>query len=440
MTDSIKVHVMKYGDRRNFIMYYLDPDTEKRVTRSAKATTQRDAERAAAKWEAELHEGRYIPDDKLTWEAFRDRYELEVCPTMKPATIKQIGTAFNALERIVDPKRLRKIDANQLSKLQTKLRTEGLAEPSIRSYLAHIKSALAWAASQRLILAVPKVAKAPKRAKGSKMMKGRPLYGDEYDRMENMVEAGLLLAAEKRRALALRYPRRKDVSKPGRKRSDKVKGEDRQKLLAAVRAVVPAWRRLLVGLRLSGLRLGEALNLSWDDESKIMLDFSGRRPMMRILAELEKGGEDRLHPITKDFYEFLLETPKGERTGPVFAFPAGYAMTVEKASKTIGCIGKAAGVVVDKKTEKYASAHDLRRTFGAKWAKVVMPAVLQQLMRHESIETTMRFYVGRDAESTADAAWDAAKQFSNIPCNSHKKSEPATGSPSSQVVEPQRVR
>jgi hypothetical protein len=28
-------------------------------------------------------------------------------------------------------------------------------------------------------------------------------------------------------------------------------------------------------------------------------------------------------------------------------------------------------------------------------------------MRHESIETTLRFYVGTNAERTADACWDA---------------------------------
>lgn len=30
-----------------------------------------------------------------------------------------------------------------------------------------------------------------------------------------------------------------------------------------------------------------------------------------------------------------------------------------------------------------------------------MPPVLKELMRHESIETTMKFYVGQDAQSTA---------------------------------------
>ena len=56
---------------------------------------------------------------------------------------------------------------------------------------------------------------------------------------------------------------------------------------------------------------------------------------------------------------------------------------------------------------KYASAHDLRRAFGLRWSSRVMPAVLQQLMRHESIDTTMRYYVGRDADAVADTLWDA---------------------------------
>ena len=38
-----------------------------------------------------------------------------------------------------------------------------------------------------------------------------------------------------------------------------------------------------------------------------------------------------------------------------------------------------------------------------------MPAQLKELMRHESIETTLRFSVGTDAQAQADAAWaDAA--------------------------------
>ncbi len=56
---------------------------------------------------------------------------------------------------------------------------------------------------------------------------------------------------------------------------------------------------------------------------------------------------------------------------------------------------------------KYASDHDLRRAFGERWAARIMPAQLRELMRHESIETTLRYYVGANVERTADACWEA---------------------------------
>ena len=39
-----------------------------------------------------------------------------------------------------------------------------------------------------------------------------------------------------------------------------------------------------------------------------------------------------------------------------------------------------------------------------------MPQILMQLMRHEDISTTMKFYVGREAEATADVLWAAVEK------------------------------
>jgi hypothetical protein len=36
-----------------------------------------------------------------------------------------------------------------------------------------------------------------------------------------------------------------------------------------------------------------------------------------------------------------------------------------------------------------------------------MPNVLQELMRHESINTTMKYYVGQNAKRTASILWEA---------------------------------
>ena len=61
-----------------------------------------------------------------------------------------------------------------------------------------------------------------------------------------------------------------------------------------------------------------------------------------------------------------------------------------------------AGVKVNDKDalEKFASAHDLRRAFGTRWAKIVPPGILKELMRHSSLETTMNFYVSITAKDT----------------------------------------
>ena len=58
---------------------------------------------------------------------------------------------------------------------------------------------------------------------------------------------------------------------------------------------------------------------------------------------------------------------------------------------------------------KHASAHDLRRSFGTRWARRLKPATLQLLMRHRSIETTMKYYVDLDADDIADELWQEYK-------------------------------
>lgn len=61
---------------------------------------------------------------------------------------------------------------------------------------------------------------------------------------------------------------------------------------------------------------------------------------------------------------------------------------------------------------KYASVHDLRRAFRDRGALRVMPPVLMRLMRHDSIEATMRFCVGRNVGATNDVQWDAFQKAS----------------------------
>ena len=132
---------------------------------------------------------------------------------------------------------------------------------------------------------------------------------------------------------------------------------------------------------MSGLRLSESLELTWDDDRKLRADFDGRRPMLRIPASPEKGHKDRLLPMSPEFAEFLDTVPDYERRGRVFQprprRDIGRNLAAGYISAVISRIGKAAGVKVSTNPKtgkvKCASAHDLRRSFGERWAARLMP-------------------------------------------------------------------
>ena len=171
----------------------------------------------------------------------------------------------------------------------------------------------------------------------------------------------------------------------------------------------PSWRHYLKGLWFSGLRLTESLNLFWNDgdgeyfDDRLCVDLTGKRPLLIIPGGEEKGNKDRLLPIAPEFAEFLLQIPKEEQIGRVFNpknTRTSMLPTPDRVGKLCSRIGKAAGVVVNRTKKpgkdgktitkvKYASAHDLRRSFGQRWAARVMPQILMQLLRHESIDTTI---------------------------------------------------
>ena len=126
--------------------------------------------------------------------------------------------------------------------------------------------------------------------------------------------------------------------------------ERRQRLEARAAVIAPSWEHYLNGLWLSGLRLKESLELSWDDEGKLCVDLSGEHPTLQIPAELEKGHRDRLWPIAPEFAEFLLETPEGGRTGYVFnPQPRREDCTrllSHRVGEVVATIGESAGVKV----------------------------------------------------------------------------------------------
>ena len=87
-------------------------------------------------------------------------------------------------------------------------------------------------------------------------------------------------------------------------------------------------------------------------------------------------------PMAPEFTELLLTTPAADRAGRVFKlvdrFGKPRQFKDDWVSRVVSAIGEKAGVKVNTDQRgriKYASAHDLRRSFGERWAPRVMPHV-----------------------------------------------------------------
>jgi integrase len=360
MSDEIVVKVNSYGPGRPLSLVYFDPVSGRKKAKSAGTTDWREAERLAGELEKELRAGRGASPSKMTWADFRKRYEAEKGTAQAVKTRAAFKSAANHLEHVLNPDRLCKLTAAVLSGFQSKLREDGMGEVTIGSTLRHLRAALSWGVDVGLLPAVPKMA--IPRAGGAR---ARAVSGEEFDRM--------LLAVPK------------------------VRPHDSA-----------AWLHYLTGLWLSGLRLEESLALSWDRDEPFTVDLSGRRPAFRIEAAAQKARRDDRLPMTEDFYRLIMQIPEAERTGVVFKLPGlktGCPITGKRVCRIVAAIGERAGVVVatvekrkrvDGKlvattSKKYASAHDLRRSFGTRWARRVMPATLKRLMRHAEIATTMKY-------------------------------------------------
>lgn len=342
---SVRVYVV-HQKGRNLVLRYTDPETGEVIARTSGTTNRAEAEKKATLLEKQINDGKFVKGSITSWENFRKRYEEEHVSGLKDSTKQKIKTTLNAFEKYANPNRINGVTISVVQKFLSDLRKKQMPESTIAGYLRHLKGALNWAYEVEMLPQKLRFRKIQRDRKfAGTPMKGRPLTEEEFQRMLDLAPS-------------------------------------------------EQYRFYLRGLWLSGLRLEESLDFWWDREDRMHV-YDG---MLRIFAEDEKGMRDRFHPITPDFAELLESVPKSERTGLVFklADPQPCVFTV---SKVISSIGTRAGILVNARDRKYASAQDLRRSFGERWAMRVEAAILMQLMRHENITTTLRYYVGRNAKN-----------------------------------------
>ena len=263
--NRISVIVFKPEGRPFFQAQWTDPVSGRKKTRSTKTNIKRDAERFVASLEKDLNDGTYHSPRHVAWADFRQRYETEIVPGLAPKTAKKVAAMFNAIETHLRPGRLAGVTGDRLSVFGKALRDKGRSENTIKSHLAHLRAAMNWAHGVGLLVTVPKF-RMPSRLKTARH---RSVTLEEFERM---------LAA---------VPKVVEIDEP-----DDGAAKTADQIVEDV-ARVESWSFLLRGLWTSGLRLGEALNLTWDDDRKLRIQMSGRFPMLWIPAELQKNHRTR---------------------------------------------------------------------------------------------------------------------------------------------------
>lgn len=150
---------------------------------------------------------------------------------------------------------------------------------------------------------------------------------------------------------------------------------------------------------LTGLRISEVQKLSWDTGT-IQVDLEAKYAQLVFEVTGHRSRREERVPLAPEAAHRLRRTPPGDRRGPVC-----HGLPVSHVDKALGRISTECGVVVNRETGKRATCHDLRRTFGTRWSYKVKPLVLQKLMRHAGIQTTLKYYVQQDVDEIARDLW-----------------------------------
>lgn len=185
-----------------------------------------------------------------------------------------------------------------------------------------------------------------------------------------------------------------------KKKPQPVPSESFEKVLA--KAPDAQTRAYLLCGWLAGLRLNEALALEWEETDKApWVNFA--RDRITLPAEFVKAVEDQWVPLDPELRAALEALPRHGRKVFRFVDKSGEPVTDIAVCRRVREQAHAAGVKLTMKS--------LRKGFGCRYAAKVPAQVLQKLMRHASIKTTMDYYANVD--DAVEAAVLGAKRNSS---------------------------
>ncbi len=277
----------------------------------------------------------------MTWEAFRGLFEAEHLSGARWNTRRGYGDTFDLFERLCRPGKLASVTERTASAFVGAMRKEptrgrvGMMPSSIKVRLQYLRTALRWAVGQKLLPSCPKFPKIKVPEKTP-----QPIPAEAFEKM---------------------------LEKAG----------------------TPDMRAYLLCGWLAGLRLSEAYLLEWEETDEApYVDFARNRVVLP--AEFVKAVKDQWVPLDPALKAELLALPRhGRRVFRFVSRRSGRPLAAGGVSHRVVALAKRAGVRL--------TMHTLRKGFGCRYAGKVPAQVLQKLMRHRNIKTTMDYYANVDA-------------------------------------------
>jgi integrase len=330
--------VQNFGDRPYPVLQWYDPVTGKRKSKSAESCNPIDVERRRAALEYELNHGLYREASNMPWERFRQLFEDEHVAAKRPETRRNYRGTLDQFEQICRPRTLAGVNERTVSAFAAGLRSRpgrggGQKASTVKVRLQYLHGCLRWAERQKLIPECPTFP-------------------------------------------SIKVPRQRPRPTPV---------ESFERLLE--KAPDAQWRAFFLSGWLAGLRLGEAMALEWDEsDSAPWLDPA--RGRVWLPAAFVKAVEDQWVPLDPRLWEALDALPRhGKKVFRILGVH-GRPLSQKVVSKKAAALARRAGVRLTMK--------ELRKGFGCHYAGKVPAQVLQKLMRHASIRTTMEYYANVD--------------------------------------------
>jgi integrase len=337
----IIVWVQRFKDRDSLMLQWVDPDTGKRKSKSAETHIPALAEMKRTELEYELNHGLHQEASRMSWETFRELYEREHVAALRLNSRENYKASFDLFERLCNPTSLRSLSSRMVSAFNAAMLRaltrgrEGMKASTRNLYLQLLRTALRWAVDQELI---PRCPKFPKVDLDGKLP--QPVPAESFER-----------------------------------------------IYAKADGDAPMQAYLLCGW-LAGLRLAEALALEWEEsEEAPYVDLARNRIILP--AQIVKGKRDQWIPLDPQLRTALLALPRhGKKVFRFISQSTGKPADSRLLSERVIHLARLAGVRL--------SMHTLRKGFGCRYAGKVPAQVLQKLMRHRNIKTTMDYYANVD--------------------------------------------